>query len=83
LRVTPGGERVTRCLAGRRPDMRRAKPKSWPRSWKQAAIVGGTLILKGRSVEHALVVLTVRVEANTPEELDEALVEHLRRAPES
>ena len=61
--------------------MGRPKPKTWPRSWKQAALVGGTLTLKGRSFEHELVVVSERVEASTPEQLEEAVVERMRKAP--
>jgi hypothetical protein len=54
------------------------RAKIWPRSWKQSAIVGGTVTLKGRSFEKDLVVLPMTVEAESPAHLeergDEALV---------
>ena len=46
------------------------RKKNWPRSWKQAAMVGGTLTLKGRAFEVEHVVAQLRVVA-TPSELEE------------
>lgn len=47
------------------------QPKRWPRSWKQAARVGGVLFLKGRAFEREYVALPVRVQADVPERLVE------------
>ena len=47
------------------------RKKNWPTSWRRAVMVGGTLTLKGRSFEHELVVLPLRVEVETPEALRE------------
>ncbi len=61
--------------------------KGWPRSWKQAAVTGGTLTLKGRSVEVNYVVLPLRVEGEGPGELEErvedALVAETLKMPPS
>jgi hypothetical protein len=63
------------------------KKKNWPRSWKQAAATGGTLTLKGRGFEKELVVLPLRVEAESPTELaervEEVLIEATKKEPES
>jgi len=51
------------------------RPKTWPSSWKQTGIVGGTLTLKGRSFAVGYVVLPVRVEATDASQLDERVNE--------
>lgn len=63
--------------------MRRPKRKNWPRSWKQTALIGGTVTFEGRSFEAEYVVLSERVEASTPEQLEAAVVERMTRTPES
>ena len=50
---------------------RGGRPKPWPKSWKQTARVGGSLTVRGRSFEREYVVVPVRVEADTPEQLAE------------
>jgi hypothetical protein len=50
---------------------RGGRPKQWPRSWKGAALVGGALVLKGRSFEREYVALPVRIGADGPEQLAE------------
>jgi hypothetical protein len=62
------------------------REKTWPKSWKQTAILGGTVTLKARGFEKDLVVLPLTVAAKTPAELaegvDEAVVaETLKRPP--
>jgi len=47
----------------------------------QAVSVGGPLTLKGRSFEAEYIVMTERVEAETPEQLVDAVTERMRKAP--
>lgn len=51
------------------------RKKSWPRSWKQSVIVGGTLTVKGRGVGAEFVVIPLRVEAKGPAELGDRIEE--------
>ena len=53
------------------------KKKAWPKTWKQTARGGRPLILKGRSFEREYIASGMRVEADTPEELVEAVEQAL------
>lgn len=54
------------------------KKKVWPRSWRQAAAMGESMVLKGRGVEAEYVVLPLRVPADAPEALVELVDGALR-----
>lgn len=54
--------------------------KSWPRSWKHAGVAGGTLTLKGRGFDAEYAVVPVRVEAETPSELEDKVDDALADA---
>ena len=54
--------------------------KTWPRSWRQAAVVGGTMTLQGRGFEKEYVVLPLKIEAETPPELEKGVDEPLADA---
>jgi len=61
------------------------KKKDWPKSWKQVAAVGGTMVLRGRSFDREYVVLSVR-DAEEPglvENLEAVIIERTTRQPPS
>lgn len=51
------------------------RKKAWPRSWKQAAASREALTLKGRGFEAAYVVVPLRVEVETPAEMERRVIE--------